>query len=191
MTRGLLVGKDYSSGETYRGVWGLYGTYDYFAPEVFRVSNTGLSAGTTGQWGLPGPLTFQGSALAGMGYGAGGGNVGRVGDRDYHYGLTPQGLLAARLVFGKFVSLDVAGRGYYITRFASTNNRGSEKIGRADASVTVRLFGPHALTVKYLMTRRLAHYPDLGERDQRRGTLSVFYTLVGDPHLGAVDWRPQ
>jgi len=190
MTRGLLVGKKYTAGETYRGVWGLYGTYDYFAPQVFRVSNTGLSAGTTGQWGLPGPLTFQGSALAGMGYGAGGGNVGLVGDRDYHYGLTPQGLLAARLVFGKFVSLDVASRGYYITRFASTNDRGSEKIGRADASVTVRLFGPHALTVKYLMTRRLAHYPDLGERDQRRGTLSVFYTLVGDTHLGTVDWRP-
>ena len=188
MTRGLLVGREYSAGNAYRGVWGLYGSYDYMAPQVFRVSTTALSMGTVGQWGLPGPVTFQGSALAGVGYGAGG-TVEGVGDRDYHYGLTPQGLLSARLVFGKFVSFDVAGRGYNITRFASTNDRGSEKIGRADASLTVRVFGPHAVTVKYLITRRLAHYPDLGERDQRRGTLSVFYTLVGDRNLGTVDWR--
>jgi Domain of unknown function (DUF3943) len=190
MTRGLLAGRGYSAGERYRGVWGLYGTYDYMAPDLFRVSSTGLSVGTTGQWGLPGPFTFQGSALGGMGYGAGGTLEG-TGDRDYHYGLTPQGLVAARLVFGKAVSLDLTGRGYHITQFVATNHRGWEKIGRADASVTVRLFGPHAITVKYLLTRRLAHYPDLGDRDQRRGALSVFYTLVGDTRLGTVDWTPR
>jgi len=51
----------------------------------------------------------------------------------------------------------------------------------------VRLFGPHALTVKYLVTRRNSHYPDLGVRDQRRGTIGLFYTLVGNERLGAVD----
>ena len=188
MSRGLLTGKGYG-GDNYRGVWGLYGTYDYMAPEVFRVSNTGLSFGTTGQWGLPGAFTFQGSALAGVGYGAGGTLEG-VGERDYHYGVTPNGLLSARLIFGKVASFDLSGRGYNISSFQATEFRGSEKIGRADASVTVRLFGPHALTVKYLITRRLANYPNLGDRDQRRGTLSVFYTLVGDRHFGSVDWTP-
>ena len=190
MTRGLLLGRAYKVSDNYRGVWGLYGTYDYMAPEIFRVSSTGLSLGTTGQWRLPGPFTFQGSALGGLGYGAGGTLEG-VGGRDYHYGLTPQGLVAARVVIGKAVSLDFSGRGYNITRFAATNNRGFERAGRADASVTVRLWGPQALTVKYLMNRRVAHYPDLGERDQRRNTLSVFYTLVGDPEMGVVNWGPR
>jgi hypothetical protein len=58
---------------------------------------------------------------------------------------------------------------------------------RGDAAVTVRLFGPHAVTVKYLVTRRDAHYPDLGVRDQRRGTIGVFYTVVGNKRLGAVE----
>jgi hypothetical protein len=191
MTRGLLAGKKYSAGDSYRGVWGLYGSYDYMAPQVFRVSTTALSAGTTGQWGLPGPFTFQGSALAGLGYGAGGTVDGSEDERDYHYGLTPQALLGARFILGKVASLDVTGRGYQITRFAASGNRGFENIGRADASLTVRVFGPHAVTVKYLVTRRYARYPDLGERDQRRGTLGVYYTLLGDKNFGTTDWRQK
>lgn len=189
MTRGLLHGKEYGSTTAYRGVWGLYGSYDYIAPDVFRVSSTAFSLGTTGQWRLSGPLTFQGTALAGVGYGAGGTLEGTTEDRDYHYGLTPQSLLSLRLVFGKVASLDLAGRGYRITRTLSTADRGWENVGRADASLTMRLFGPHAITVKYLVTRRYASYPDLGVRDQRRDTLSVFYTLVRDRQFGVVDGR--
>jgi len=53
----------------------------------------------------------------------------------------------------------------------------------------VRSFGPHAVTFKYLVTRRYARYPDLGIRDQRRDTVSVFYTFVRDRRMGAVDTR--
>lgn len=52
MSRGLLVGKDYAAGDNYRGVWGLYGSYDYISPQIFRVSSTAVSLGTTGQWWL-------------------------------------------------------------------------------------------------------------------------------------------
>jgi hypothetical protein len=187
MTRGLLAGSRYSGGNSYQGVWGLYGTYDYMAPQVFRVSSTGLSVGTTGQWGFRGPVALQGSALGGVGYGAAGTVEGVLGERDYHYGVTPQTLLTFRLIFGKVASLDLSGRGYQITRTASADNRGWENVVRGDAAVTVRLFGPHALTVKYLVTRRDAHYPDLGFREQRRGTIGVFYSLVGNRRLGAVD----
>jgi hypothetical protein len=187
MTRGLIVGSRYSGGNDYQGVWGLYGTYDYMAPQIFRVSSTGLSVGTTGQWGFGGPVTLQGSALAGAGYGAAGTVEGAVGERDYHYGATPQALLTFRLLFGKVASLDLSGRGYQITRTASADNRGWENVVRGDAAVTVRLFGPHSLTVKYLVTRRDAHYPDLGVRNQRRGTIGLFYTLVGNERLGAVE----
>jgi hypothetical protein len=186
MARGLIVGKEYGTTAAYRGVWGLYGTYDYMAPDVFRVSSTALSMGTTGQWRLPGPVTLQGTALAGVGYGAGGTLEGTAADRDYHYGVTPQSLLTFRFLFGKVASLDLSGRGYRITRVLSTADRGWENVGRGEASLTVRLLGPHALTVKYLATRRYARYPDLGVRDQRRDTVSVYYTFMRDRRFGAV-----
>lgn len=52
LTRGLLIGKDYEAGDNYRGVWGLYGLYDYIAPQTFRVSSTAAALGTTVQWKL-------------------------------------------------------------------------------------------------------------------------------------------
>ena len=39
MVGGLLYGTDYEVGENYRGIWGLYGSYDYIAPAIFRVSS--------------------------------------------------------------------------------------------------------------------------------------------------------
>ncbi len=45
-TRGLLSGTQYGPGRL-NGLWGLYGTYDYFAPEDFQFSSTGFSIGTT------------------------------------------------------------------------------------------------------------------------------------------------
>ena len=45
-TRGLIAGTDYGAGRL-GGIWGLYGTYDYFAPDDFRFSSTAVSFGTT------------------------------------------------------------------------------------------------------------------------------------------------
>ncbi len=99
MIRGLLLGKKYEAGKDYRGIWGLYGGYDYISPHVFRVSSTSVSLGTTFQWWLSQAIALQGSVLGGVGYAAAG-NVTQVGLRDYHYGVAPQGLLALRLIFG-------------------------------------------------------------------------------------------
>ena len=66
-SRGLLVGTDYALGSTYRGVWGLYGTYDYVSPQIFRVSSTALSLGTTAQWWLSRKVALQGTVLGGVG----------------------------------------------------------------------------------------------------------------------------
>ena len=90
MIRGFLLGKDYEAGTSYRGIWGLYGGYDYISPHIFRVSSTSLSLGTTYQWWLSRSVALQGSLLGGVGYAAAG-NVSQVGDRDYHYGVAPQG----------------------------------------------------------------------------------------------------
>ena len=89
MTRGLLFGTDYEAGRNYRGVWGLYGSYDYIEPQTFRISSTALSLGTTAQWWLSRSIALQGSVLAGAGYAAVGA-VNATAENDYHYGVAPQ-----------------------------------------------------------------------------------------------------
>jgi hypothetical protein len=189
MTRGLLFGKKYEAGDDYRGVWGLYGSFDYISPQVFRVSSTTLSLGTTGQWWLTRAVALQGSALAGIGYGAGG-TVHSTGERDYHYGGAGNGLLAARLIFGDKAMIDVTGREYYISGLGATQTDGSERIFRGNASFTVSVYKRHALGIQYVMSRRDASSPNNPGSHQTVGTWSLAYNFLGDSRFGAVEWRP-
>jgi hypothetical protein len=187
-SRGLLVGRDYGEGaDAYRGVWGLYGTYDYVAPQLFRVSSTALSLGTTSQRRLSDSSAIQSTVLAGVGYGAGG-TINGAGERDYHYGLTPQILVAMRLIASDRAAFDLALRDYYVSDIASTEHRGSENIARAEALFTLRLGREHAASVRYLWSRRAASYPDLGDRIQSRGSVGLFYTYLGGTRFGVVGW---
>jgi len=188
MMRGLIYGKKYEAGDSYRGVWGLYGGYDYISPQIFRVSSTAASLGTTFQWWLAQALALQGTVLGGIGYGAAG-NVTGSGLRDYHYGLAPQGLLALRLIFGDKAMLDATGRMYYITGLGSTETGGDETIGRLNTGLTVRIYGRHALGIHYLASFRDAHYPDRANSFQTVGTFTLLYTFLGDTRFGAVEWR--
>jgi hypothetical protein len=84
--RGLLVGAAYEVGEAYRGVWGVFGLYDYLSPQIFRVADTAIAAGTVGQWWLAQQIALQVTALGGLGFGASG-TVADRAERDYHYGV--------------------------------------------------------------------------------------------------------
>ena len=68
LTRGLLIGKSYDVGPDYRGVWGLYGSYDYISPQTFRVSATGLSLGSTGHLWMTRDLSLEGTGMLGVGH---------------------------------------------------------------------------------------------------------------------------
>jgi hypothetical protein len=188
MTRGLLIGKDYELGPDYRGIYGLYGSYDYIAPQTFRVSSTALSLGTTGQWWASKDIALQGTALLGAGYAAVG-TTHSTANNDYHYGLAPQAVLALRLIFGDRVSLDLTGREYFVTRVAAADRGGHDNIVRADASLTLRVYRQHAISLKYLGNRRDAFYPDFGDSSQSRSTLGIFYTWLGQDRFGTVEWR--
>jgi hypothetical protein len=190
MIRGLLLGKDYEAGNAYRGIWGLYGGYDYISPHIFRVSSTSLSLGTTYQWWLSRAVALQGSVLGGVGYAAAG-NVTAVGERDYHYGFAPQGLLAFRLILGDRAMFDMTGRAYYVTGSGGGNPGGRENIDRLNMGFTVRLFGRHALGVQYVASIRDAQYPDRADSRQTVGAVSLVYTLLGNPGFGAVEWRDK
>jgi hypothetical protein len=193
MTRGLLYGTKYSAGDAYRGIWGLYGSYDYISPAIFRVATSAFSVGTTAQWWLSHSVALQGSVLGGYGFGAAGttatvGNA-AVGVRDYHFGSGPQGLLALRLIFGQAAMLDLTGREYYLNGVGSDSGNGSEHLFRGNASFTVRVYGRHAIGVQYVESHRDAFYADLPDRHQTVGTVSIAYNLLGDINFGAVEWR--
>ena len=188
MTRGLLFGRDYSAaGDRYRGIWGLYGSYDYISPQTFRISTTALSLGTTGQWRASDKIVVQGSAMAGLGYAAVGTVNGR-GEKDYHYGVAPQALLAVRMIDRNRTSLDVTAREYFVSR-TGTSPGGKDNIARAEISLTTRVHNLHAITVKYLWNRRNASFPGMENQRQTRGTVGIFYTLLGQDRFGTVDWR--
>ncbi len=198
-SNGLLYGTDYEIGKSYRGIWGLYGTYSYVEPQIFKVSTTAASLGTTAQWWVSRKIALQGSALAGLGYGGGGvvhgagiAPPGANGDgqRDYHYGLAPQELLALRMVIGDRVSIDTTARDYYISGLASTEHGGSENIIRADIGVTLRVYNLHGLTLRYSESQRDGRYSDRPASHQKVGAVSIGYTLLGQDYLGTVDWRP-
>ena len=190
MSRGLLVGKEYTLGGDYAGVWGLYGSYDYISPQVFRVSSTAVSHGTTAQWWESDAMALQGTVLGGVASGAAG-TIQNTGERDYHYGATPQALIALRLIFGESANLDLMTRSYYVSDVASTENRGTERIFRGDVAFTVRVHGPHAVAAKYAYTQRDAHYGDIPPTHQSVASVSLFYTYIfggdkGVNNFGAV-----
>ncbi len=185
--RGLLLGTDYSAGDSTRGIWGLYGNYDYISPQVFRVSNTALSLGTTWQTWLSKHVAVQGTALAGAGYGAAG-NIEQTGERDYHYGLTPHALLSLRFMFGDRVMVDLSGREYYVSNTFSSEE-GWENIMRGDSSLTVRVYDRHGLAVRYSHSHRNANYPAIEFKDQSVGMVSLMYVLLGETGFGTVEWR--
>jgi hypothetical protein len=188
MIRGLLLGKKYEAGNAYRGIWGLYGGYDYISPHIFRVSSTSVSLGTTFQWWLSRAVALQGSALGGVGYAAAG-NVTQVGERDYHYGVAPQGLLALRLILGDRAMFDLTGRAYYLTGVGGDDPGGREAIDRLNMGFTVRIYGRHALGLQFIGSHRDAQYPDRADSHQTVGTVSLVYTLLGNTGFGAVEWR--
>jgi hypothetical protein len=168
-------------------VWGLFGSYDYISPQVFRVSSTALSLGTVWQSWLSHSIALQGTALGGTGYGAAG-SIQRTEDRDYHYGLTPQALLALRLIFGDRAMIDLTGREYFVSQTLASE-QGEENIVVGDASFTLRLFDQHGVALRYAASHRDAHYQNVAYSNQTITTVSLMYVFLGNSGFGAVEWR--
>ena len=189
MTAGMLAGRDYAIGANYRGIAGLFGRYDYLAPQIFRMSSTAFSLGTVGQVWLTESVALQGTGMVGVGYAAVG-TLHGTDERDYHYGVAPQAMLALRLIVGDKYAIDLAAREYFVSRVGAAGNEGNDNIARVDAALTWRITGKHAVSLKYVLSRRDASYFEIGDRSQTRGTIGLYYTLLGHDRFGAVDFRP-
>jgi hypothetical protein len=191
VSRGLLFGTDYAAGDSLRGIWGLYANYDYLAPQIFNLSTTALSLGTTAQWWVSREVALQGTWLIGIGYSAASTSRAQTitsGERNYHYGVAPRLGLALRLVAGARASIDLDAQKYYVGRIAN-RDAGRDDISHVDTALTWRLHGRHAIGVKYVWSHRDASYPIVGDRRQTLATVGVYYTLLGLDTFGTVDWR--
>ena len=111
------------------------------------------------------------------------------GDRDYHYGATPQAHLALRLIFDDRAMVDLTAREYYVTGVLSPEPQAWENIFRADMSFTWRIYERHGVALQYVVSHRDAHYPFAETRDQTVGTFSLAYVFLGSKGFGAVEWR--
>lgn len=184
-TRGLLAGTTYELGPRYRGIWGLYGNYDYLAPQVFRLSSTGLSLGSTGQWLLSPTLALQGHASAGLGYTAMG-TVRSSAPRDDRYGVAPQILLALRMVLGNEASVDMTVRKYFAGNVERSGDHGSNGVLRGEAAFTMRIQRNHLVSLKYITSRRDSSQFDPSAPTQRRDTIGIYYTYQPSNGFGIV-----
>lgn len=187
-SRGLLYGTDYAVGDAYRGIWGLYANYDYLAPQIFHVSTTSLSLGTTGQWWLTRQMALQGTVLAGLGYAAASTARWASESPEYHYGMASRAALALRLIAGRRASIDMSARMVSLGRLARRSS-GRDEISRVDSAFTWRIRGAHAIGVNYVWSHRSADFPGTPGRRQTLGRVGLYYTLLGQDGFGAVDWR--
>jgi hypothetical protein len=182
-TRGLIAGADYGAGRL-AGIWGVYGTYDYFAPADFHFSSTALSFGTTVQASISESLVVQSSGLMGAGYAAA--QAQQTDARDYHYGFAPQALANLRLIAGRRAALDVTAREYFISAVGGFGTGERDLIFVGDASLGIRLYRRHALGLTYQLARRTSDLPALPDHTQARSTVGLFYTFLGSGGFGAV-----
>jgi hypothetical protein len=63
------------------------------------------------------------------------------------------------------------------------------RINRATVGLTVRLFGPHALSLHYTVSTRETHVTGLGDRNQSVETVTLSYNFLGHTRFGATEWR--
>ena len=183
-TRGLIGGADYKTGSL-AGIWGLYGSYDYFTPDHFRLSTTAFSFGTTLQASLSESVVLQSTGLLGAGYAAARA-IGPADGRDYHYGVAPQAVANVRLITGSRAALDLTAREYFVSGVGGFGTGQRDLIFVGDASLAVRVYRKHALGLTYQLAGRGSDYLELPDETRSRSRVGVFYTFLGSGGFGAV-----
>jgi hypothetical protein len=209
-TRGLIAGADYGAGRL-AGIWGVYGSYDYFAPEDFHFSSTAVSFGTTLQTSISESMMVRSSGLVGAGYAAAqsptsalssqiasagkpasssqtasADKLHQTDGRDYHYGVAPQALANVRFIAGRLAALDVTAREYFISGVGGFGTGQRDLIFVGDTSLAIRISGRHALGLTYQLARRRSDLLALPDYTQTRSTAGIFYTFLGSGGFGAV-----
>jgi len=186
-SRGLLWGAPYREGERLRGIAGIYGSYDYLSPQLFRIASTGVSVGSNAQLWVTPKLALQGHVSTGVGYTATG-TIRASSNNQYHYGFAPLTMLGLRVIYSDRVSLDLSESAFLDGKVRNADTGGDDRVLRGDASLTYRISGQHAVALKYLTSRRKFSFPNVAERQQRYDSVGLYYTWVPSRGMGAVNW---
>jgi hypothetical protein len=175
LVRGLLVGETLGEGGDSGGLWGLFSSYDFIAPNVFRVQGFGLGPGVAlmKRWDW---FELHGTGVLDLLPWAGGGSTVPLGVRDYHYGPGGEAVLEIRGHFSDRVVVRLEGRQFFVS--GAYARGGSEHISYGKIETTVRLIDVHALSASLDWGHRQASY--FGEADiwQRASVVSLYYTLL-------------
>ena len=185
-TRGLLTGAKFGGTGDWRGLWGLYGLYDYISPEVLRASTVALGIGGDGQWSVAPAATLEGAAVAGPSFGAVGVTAQPVGERDQHLGPGLMGVLEAKGYFADRLRVTLEWRQYFIGTLVDES--GWDDMSYANGSIAFRVAGPHGVGISSTLVRRRAQYTGEPYTHQNARSLAVYYALLGDG-LGAAPRR--
>jgi hypothetical protein len=180
-TRGLIAGADYGAGRL-GGIWGLYGTYDYFSPDDFRFSSTSFSFGTTLQAAIAESLVVQSSGLVGGGYVA---SHSEDRPEDFHYGVAPQALANLRVIAGRRAALDLTAREYFVSGVGGFGTGQRDLIFVGDAWLAIRVYKRHGVALTYQRAGRSSDYLELPDLTRSSSTVGVFYTFLGAGGFGA------
>ncbi len=150
--RGLVAGWQFGDGTSnLRGLWGLFGQYDFAYADLVRVSSVGAGLGTSLQWRIADNTFLQVSGVLGFMPFASGGQGSRFEDgvpgaplRNYHIGFGGQGTLELRLIQRGIGWVRVAARGWVILGLY-TPPGGWESLNYVTVGPLLRVWGPFAL----------------------------------------------
>lgn len=68
---------------------------------------------------------------------------------------------------------------------------GPRSTSRGSVGLTVRVWGPYAIGLQYLVSKRDTRAAGLGDRHQSVETVGLSYNFLGHTRFGAVEWRPD
>ncbi|GMU58430.1 MAG: hypothetical protein AMXMBFR34_01930 [Myxococcaceae bacterium] len=189
-SRGLLFGTSFGSANTsVRGLWGLFGQYDYSGVSLVRVSSVGVGIGTSLQWKLSQNVFLQTSGVfSGVPF-ATAGALGLDEElyRDYHIGPGVQLALDARLIHKNVGWLRVSVRDWFVVG-AYTPPSGWENIMYFTVGPMVRLLGPVALGADMVVAVRRSAFEDQTlDRSVTGFTARLSLVWLSDWKFGVVD----
>lgn len=178
--RGLLYGRSFG-GHRLRGLWGLFGNYDYFSPSLVRVAAVGAGPGTTMQLRLGVKSFLQGTYVVSFAPVAAAGVAEGVGSRNYHFGPGSSQVAELRLGSEDLGVLTLTNRSFAVFD-VETDDVSAVTYG--SLSGQFRVWRNHGLGFELIASTRRESDDD--EFLDTSGQVLFFYALLSDTSFGAV-----
>lgn len=189
-SRGLLLGTNFGSARTpVRGVWGLFGQYDYSGASLVRVSSVGVGVGASLQVKLSTNNFLQATGvLSGVPF-ATAGSLGLDEElyRDYHIGAGAQAALELRFINRDVGWLRLVARDWFVVG-AYTAPSGWESITYLTVGPMVRLTHAVGLGADVVVAVRRSEFQDhTFDRGVTGFTARITLSWLSDDAFGVVE----